>query len=374
MAGQFAVLWQRLKRWMWLQWVPPKLRAMIDAREAGEAMPRVDLSEWIKEFAPDLKGGGVSAEQHFRKFLDSRLQSNKNLWLSFDRQQSYFKDFIFHSSIRRLELHEQKEINIQNSEIREVWVTTNSKARFENCAIYDFELADGGNTSIELINCWIRTVKFNKASCGVLRVIGGGWLGLSCPIAGAGANVFNGQVEIKDLWLPKFEIKGLTDVQSFRSLRSYLLAVNNVLAAGTFHSAELRYDRKRDSAVARFFSYIYEALSDFGNSITRTVICAAIFYLLTTLTAYYLAAIEPPEGELNGWHKQMAGHDWKAQALRSAVFGLNAMFNPLGLLNSKNLLVAGDWQHSLLLQVIGLFGTLSLAFLVIAVRRRFKLE
>ena len=168
-------------------------------------------------------------------------------------------------------------------------------------------------------------------------------------------------------------------VQWLRDTREALNARSNFVAAGIFHASELKLTRpkgwlRKISSAYWWASLGYQLGSNFGNSIGRPIGClVAIIALLTALAFFsgtHLTSAE--KGELPGWQNSLRGEDCSAKLLRAGVYALHAI-NPLNLFGSP-VVVLKSPGWALVGGVFAVGGLAAVAFLLLSLRRRFKLE
>lgn len=249
----------------------------------------------------------------------------------------------------------------------------NYKLELVRCYVDKISVISGAGLNLKLRNCWIKSFDMAPASLRHLEIDGGGILALHCPSAD-GENPFTGPVTIKNLYLPRSPGTDMNP-QRLRDIRGHLISLHNTLAAGAFHGAELALDRPNESWSNRRFNWLYEVMADYGNSTTRPIIS---FFILLAIMTVTTAVLDDPviadNNEAKGWKTALQSSTLLGQIGRSLMYAFSAIFNPLGVLNTKPLLLLTNPVAVVLVAIIGLFATLSLAFLVIGIRRRFKLE
>ncbi len=254
-------------------------------------------------------------------------------------------------------------------------------------------LTAGDGIDVTLIDCSVNNLKigdsnkmdFLNSNIGRLEISGrilqwsmkrGALLRLHMSARGPDPNPIIGTIELRKVYLPHDPSEFDVDPQEYRDARAFLLERNNTLAAAVFHSAELALDRHRESWANQFASWIYELMSDYGNSIARPLLWfLAIFVTVTTVGAIFDAIqTNIPHEELHGWQFTLDKVGWHGQLWRAATYALQSIINPFGIFSTKPLLVAKSPYWSIGLTLPCWFGTLSLALIVISLRRRFKLE
>ena len=159
-----------------------------------------------------------------------------------------------------------------------------------------------------------------------------------------------------------------------RDVRKKLTDRHSLHAAATFHAAKLALTRDwKTSRASNVVSHIYEIGSDFGNSVSLPlfwlVYCFVAIFLLGMLDGVSVSA-----DAVVGWQNQLGQSASVSRGLRSFLFSLNSVFNPLNLIVSKPLVAARLPEYQILASVFGLLGIISFALLLLSIRRRFKLE
>ncbi|WP_341895021.1 hypothetical protein [Ferrovibrio terrae] len=316
----------------------------------------------------------------FQGRIQDAITSGKNLQLTInDDFPTTVIDFpSIRNRITRIDIstHHEQILEFKSVEILQFHITgpaTRHMIIFDQCHIRELSIYDDQAVYLDLKNTWISTLNLKKNAIRHLEVNGGGVLSLVVQ-SGEINNPFSGPVIIRNLYLPR---EAGTDMnpQRLRDIRSHLLKMNNMLAAGVFHSAELALDRSLESIPNRFFSWIYEIMADFGNSPSRALKSLLFFFALMTCLCFFAGAIKEPEGpEVIGWKESLVGSSVEAKLLRSLTYSISSILNPLGIIQSKPILISTSPYWTTGLALVGLGGTLSVIFLVIAIRRRFKLE
>ena len=91
--------------------------------------------------------------------------------------------------------------------------------------------------------------------------------------------------------------------------------------------------------------------------------------MLIGAIVYEFDAVEVGENDVIGWRKELQ----TSLRLRALVYPIWSVFNPLNIFD-KTLLVTKTSVLSIPITLLSLLGTLSVAFTLLALRRRFKLE
>ena len=222
--------------------------------------------------------------------------------------------------------------------------------------------------ALSLHNCYVGKLRIQD-KFSFFNMTGGGLLGVVCP---EGENPFKSSVLFKNVYMPRSSDCGI-DTQSLRNIRKHLTSMNNALSAGVFHSTELALDREHEPLPSRFFSWVYEIISDYGNSTVRPL-CWLLFFLSLNFATILSDGVQLEKTEgLVGWWGELNGNNLEAQLLRAATYPFTSLLNPLSIF-TKPLLIAKTASIAAILTLISFLSTASLFFLVLAIRRRFKIE
>lgn len=271
-------------------------------------------------------------------------------------------------TIRRLSVASNDDTHpVTNKAIHHVTVKSYAGASFENCHIGILEL-ENDSKYLDLINTWVDhlVLRSNLAS---LAIRGGGILRISCK---------NDQALIGDArvstFFPRFKGAHGSDLQPLRNLRKNLNALHNNKAAGFFHAVELSLSRRTDSWVNRRIGWIYEVMSDFGNSTTRPIV-----WLLTSMVFTFGIAVLDNNlvatTDINpaSWQQVLDDSQFSGRLSRAALYPFTTL-NPLGFFSSKALVQVGPTWWIFAYVPLTLLGITSLALFFLSLRRRFRLE
>jgi hypothetical protein len=180
----------------------------------------------------------------------------------------------------------------------------------------------------------------------------------------------HGDVSLRNVYVSPN--RGRHNIQLLRDGRASLTAKNNLQAASVLHAAELVMNRETESFFPNIVSRIYEYGSLFGNSIGLPILWMFVFWLCAFEIAV-CGGTSLNRDSLIGWQAALDGSAAKQQILRAAVYAFG-VFNPLNLLAPKSLVAVDCWGAALLCSLFGIAGTISIALLLLSIRRKFKLE
>ncbi len=262
------------------------------------------------------------------------------------------------------------------------------------CFIRVIDISGSPYVRLTLKNCFVDRIRFDRCVFLDLEIIGGCLFGIEGESqASEKHRPFLGRVTIKNLHLPRNieEAKpggGDDDraklVYEFRNMRMYLSKKGDVLPAGIFHAAELALERVDENAVSKTFSWLYEKLSDYGNSVSKP-----LWWLFASWLVLFVSCVVPdmigyassvvvdgcyhasdPSLALIGWREDLC----RSFVWRSLAYPFYATLNPMNILVIHPLMTSASMLWAIFHLFISLFGTVNLALLVLALRRRFKLE
>lgn len=229
----------------------------------------------------------------------------------------------------------------------------------------------GTETQIRIEDCVIGNLVFDIGTISGLDIADSCILHITTSSEVATKNPFHGNVLIRDTWLARDPRDHAGRISDLRQIRTHLSSINNFAAAGIFHAAELSLERKhikRWLSARKFVSWIYEVLSDYGNSISRPLIFLAVFYVVMWLIVFATDNVVTTSG-LVGWQTHLC----TSRPLRAFAYPILAIFNPVGVFG-KPILIAGSWLSSLILTALAFIGTMCVGLMFVGIRRRFKLD
>jgi hypothetical protein len=272
-------------------------------------------------------------------------------------------------------LSSQKDARIKNCEIFHLRAGREKlNIIIESARVQQLRIEPESDSAFSLSNVWLGNVSFQRRSVKRWSMSGGAILSAECN-GESGNNPFDGDVSLRRVFVPRTARQGSMNIQRLRDLRMHLTARGNQLAAGVFHSAELALERPNEGRLNRIWSWIYDVMADYGNSTVRPLVSLAVFWTaIFGLAAIFDAiAVAADTETLKGWYLSLSQEGRLARVYRAATFAFHSVANPLGWFGTRTVLVATNIWGSVVFAILGAFGTLSLAFLAIALRRRFRL-
>jgi hypothetical protein len=309
--------------------------------------------------------------KHIKEKLEERPTNPNTVW-SLDTLPIELQDVLSdaHQSFGVVKLvgNGKMALTLNNATIWRLEVQSSvPKLSFTGCKIGQIDVVD--IASFEIRNCLIGTFTVRTK----LRNLEwhSGYLG-QFDLVGERAGAFVGDISFHSIMLPHTdEYHG---VQSLRDAREALNARNNYVAAGHFHASELKLTRpkkwlRKISSAYWWTSLVYQAGSDFGNSIGRPLACFIVTMLALVALAYEVGThVARKDDELHGW--QITLND--DELLRAAQYAMQSI-NPLNLFGSPLVVMSQKWG-AIAGGILGVIGIAAFALLFLSVRRRFKLE
>lgn len=239
----------------------------------------------------------------------------------------------------------------------------------KNCCIGNITIHPG-NHSINIKNSWIGSVDLHPSSIDNL-LIQGGWI---CVIRGPAtyeANPFRGSVDFENVKMPTSKIHStlFKGAQQYRNLRAHFESLQNGSMAGLMRAKELTSDRETtDSWVTRLFSWVYSAVSGYGQKPERAFI---LFFLLLAMNVVILTltnGVRMDEELQNGaWQKE-----YSSKFGMASILTVQKAMNPFRIFVAKSAYkfkslgnLIHTWFFVILADGAFLFG-------VFAIRKRLK--
>lgn len=230
---------------------------------------------------------------------------------------------------------------------------------------------------VTLINTKVGTLNINQAN--LIDMEGGCVLNIEVPAPGGAINPLTGSIDFLNTFFPKNRKDYLLPgPQPYRNMRHHLRAIENGQMANLFHSAELAVERERDTGVNKFLSYAYQALSDFGSSAFRPIAWWFGIGILSTIIVFSTNGATPTFGadKYPGWKAMLVADncDFWTGVTKAAYLSFSTMLNPLGLMGHRTLLVPSNGWIFIILVFQALLSAILIALMILAIRRRFKMQ
>lgn len=272
---------------------------------------------------------------------------------------------------------------------------------FKNCEIEECIIA-GSNTDFSFQNCRIKilrifgckSVDISNCIIGEIAFQGGGQIkSFVCKttyikyITNNIDDIFYGQIELENVIFDRtrneddefFRQKGLriSSPQDYRNTRLNLIQKGNLRAAGIFQYVEFSLERKRRPFSSLFFiDYIYEKISDYGNSITKELATLAINLFITTFILYITntAIVNPKNFPTAGWQIFLNHQGFWSSVVKQIILQSEFIRNPFSFQETQLLVISRNFFLSVFLFFDTIFVYI-LSFLIIStVRKYFRIS
>jgi len=267
----------------------------------------------------------------------------------------------------------QSEIRGEDFDLSGKWLTTliiasgvYAAVNLRRCRITNLILGPGQLQEVNVIDC----------SLGELRLLGGtqelnirnGKIRkLAAP---QGTNFLGGAVTIRHVSLPTVE----ANVHALRQLRAELVRTHNLDAAGPVHAAEQRISRQKLDYIDQIFSVLYDWASEYGGNTFWPVAWFLVWAGVSFAVLFVSEGTVLSERPLSGWQHVLNGSTLAASAARAGYLTLNQIFNPLGIFGINPLVIPRTTWIAAASGFVCFLATVSLGLLVLALRRRFRLD
>jgi hypothetical protein len=395
-----SATWPKSTQWRWFWYQAQELRSW-------HFVPRNLFShiEWDSNFVVEVAQSKVNelSPATYPRTSDSTTEGGDSEYHQWVRDQLSSKSDLYSLSIRRptadqvwslagnrfkkLTVDGNILLNIRNCEIDELTLAHFSTVTFDKCRVRFLEVQDGAASSINGANTYFGQINLRNKSIARLY-LDGCTIRQVAPPTNPAENPFVGDVDLPRTYVVRGEVPAIGNVfrregcppvsspQQLRDMRAHLSARSNLRAAGVFHAIELSNARASEPTYFEsFVSWIYEVGSNYGNSMTRPFFWFLFFFCLIAASDLIFNLAEPVAKEdLYGWQNQLRSANIGDRIIKSFVYAGATVFNPLGVLATKSLVIAKTFWFLAFGHVLGLFGLASLALFFIALRRRYKLE
>lgn len=259
---------------------------------------------------------------------------------------------------------------LRNKKISRLIVKQGRSIQLHECIVADLTLEEGASVSLTLINCWIKKLVIQSDTLALLNIQGGGVDEVYCPRP-TDKNPFTGSARISYFKLSN----DFSNTQAYRNLRHHLLAMHNLEAAAVFQSAEMNASFHHQPIVEKIFNILYRISADYGNSTLRPLLWFSAFSVSNILLFWFTDGALPSFENVEdiGWRNEFVGNEDGKVALRAALITITQILNPLGIFG-RGFLVPASTSLAVSNLVLCFAATVSLAFFILAIRRRFKIS
>jgi len=274
--------------------------------------------------------------------------------------------------------------------------THSHQLKFRNMrmGICNLDGVHGSNEPVFIDNCEIGTLNLTSQAKAVIRntkigtliikqarlidMEGGCVLNIDIDAPGS-TDPLTGSVDFVNTFFPRNRKNYLLPgPQPYRNMRHHLRAIENGQMANLFHSNELAVERERDTGMNKFLSYAYQALSDFGSSAFRPIVWWFVIGAFSAIVIFSTNGATPTFGadKYPGWKAMLFADscDSSTNAVKATYLSFSTMLNPLGLMGHRALLVPSTGGIFIMLVFQALLSAILIALIILAIRRRFKMQ
>jgi len=145
-------------------------------------------------------------------------------------------------------------------------------------------------------------------------------------------------------------------------------------AAGPVHAAEQRISRQKLDYIDQIFSVLYDWASEYGGNTFWPVAWFLVWAGVSFAVLFVSEGTVLSERPLSGWQHVLNGSTLAASAARAGYLTLNQIFNPLGIFGINPLVIPRTTWIAAASGFVCFLATVSLGLLVLALRRRFRLD
>lgn len=297
-----------------------------------------------------------------------------------------------HVNINTLTINNNKNLNLKNINIKRIDVSgqyANKSINIENCWIDELSIGKDAKANLNLRNCHIGKLTINPRCLHNSNFEHCCILSINCPPpSDTGENPFTGEFLIKNCYLPSKdnEYKGTkTEFQHFTNIRAHLSKLQNIEASSLFHVAEMRLERPYHTPIDKLFSLFYDFFSSYGHSISKPMLWLSVLFFACALTFSWHSFLEPLDNQRSSFiesvnqdcPKGLNGSETKLLDKfcfsRSLWFSSEFVFNPIGLLFHGGHFEPTSLGLMLAYTIMRIFGVVLWFFLLLALRRKFRL-
>lgn len=332
---------------------------------------KISIGEFRAAAQEALDKGSIT-DLSTHHFGSARNRGDKDFYLSGEDNKQQFIEYL-----GLMAESDVPELKFSALRIYKVHICQSVHVTFENCHLGEVFFQGGHvGSNASFLDCHIRVLKLSSNCAGLLRLRDTTILGVTCPPAGV-RNPFLGSAKFENVdFSADKEVR--SDVQGYRNLRHHLMNLQDLEAAGLVQRVVLIGERELSgSKWYRFFSWCYQALSDFGNSVARPLgwwvfgsvgTIGLIFFMNGTALNPELAL---PEGS---WHHNLTQPGCLSEFYRASILALDAWAGPFGVIFGQDVVAAKTIVASFLMVSARLLSTTLFALFLLALRRKFRMS
>lgn len=330
--------------------------------------------EWRHIFQTETNTGVRKGINHL---IIKDVANVKNFEIDFPVAERFSPDGQIFTNVDLVTINEFKKITISGLNIKEIKIRVGVKnLMLKECCIGRVH-ADHDDLSLNIENCQIgrldlAKVKHVNAVGGTIRSF------ISRPPNSNEKSIF-GSASFSNVEVPtsKSQSKFFNSSQQLTNLRAQLESLQNVQHSVRFRHLELRAERENDEGFTRFANWLFDIVSRHGSAPARPLgWLLALLMIMIVGTFTFDGAVRGLADDCDylGWRQVLIGSDRFAALSRSALLALQTIFNPLGILGHRVLVVASTGWVQVPLAAAGLLADFCIVMAILAIRRRFKIS
>ncbi|MEQ9110670.1 MAG: hypothetical protein RIF37_01155 [Rhodospirillaceae bacterium] len=270
--------------------------------------------------------------------------------------------------------------------IAKVTLSAKSSVRFINCTIGEIRITANEDVDLRIFGTRICSIVLGEKSLKNLKIIDTWVRSLDVPQSFEGTP-YSRYVQIigsKFSTVPYDTI--LDSAQGYSRMRGHLEKSGYSLEAHNMRTVEMQTEWHHDRGFSRLIGAMYGVFSGFGGSPARAFAYFITFYIITAVLISIVDGGELAFRPLSiyvGWREiflpickpVFSDATWcvDARLSRSWFLPLQTMFNPLGIFNSRTLVVAATVWGQVILVIHSVLSAIVLFTLGFSLRRRFKI-
>lgn len=330
------------------------------------------------------------AKKNFIDQVNHHLENNDHFDVIIDRISVNLKDKEItingggkHKSINNLSYKgpENVKLNLSSLKIGKLTLYGSEPGigmYIDNCYIDRLVLKQ--HSVVFLKNTYIKTIRLPQgANIRRIDMRNGCVLNIDCPLPNK-ENPFGGPVWFGNVFFPRTTKNKhyLTDPQPYRNMRYFLNAIGNHRMAHLFNACILALEREDErSWINNCFTRSYDILSDFGLSVVRPL-GWLLFITVTSFIALWVSCgavpVSSAEELYSGWRGGLDEYTSQGNLLRAFYLSLQPIVNPLGIFSYKPIVLPANTFIAALLIIQALLSVTLIALLIVALRRRFRMQ
>ncbi len=247
-----------------------------------------------------------------------------------------------------------------------------------DCWIKQLKLESSSNDysfpSVSLTDTWVNNLELSPGSCHDFEVIGGG-IGQFSKISHSEIrNIFSGNVNFRRN--PQLHWTGtglLPDNQSYRDVVAEIHKQGNIDSEKYLLAFLRRMERPQQLPLIRFCSYVYDAVSFYGNLPERAFMNLVFLILFGAVLVFISdsALFTQNCNNIESWASFLCGESLKSDLWRALYLSLESIIKPLSIINSTSLMTTTSPLVMIWLTLQSLLSVSIIAVIIVGIRRKF---